>query len=290
MHLYTRSTITDPSALMPEERRIFGHALFEVHRQIFEGVDFESFYHYVVDSPALRTRIETYYARSGELVGYCAMHTFERQLEGRSARIHRVETGLLPAYRGRARCANILAREFSWALLSAIRKEHYFFGCLVHPSAYCGLSRHVEMIWPHHERPTPPELLAFMGALADDFGLKTVTDRDPLIRKVGWVTRQDRDEHQRWHQSRDPRVKLYLRANPDYRAGLGMSTLIPVTAGAVVIGFSRNLLYKLRRQLKRSWGRLSAGSGQRKANRIKRARSQAPQHQGGSAPCPSAAL
>jgi len=274
--------ITDPSALDEARRRSFGRALFSIHRQIFESEDFSAFYAYVVDSPALRTQIETYHDRQGALVGYCAMHTFEREFGRRRVRVHRVETGLLGAYRGRGRCANFLAREFTRALLSAGRKQHYFFGCLVHPSSYCGLSRHIDRIWPHPERATPPELLAFMGALADDFNLRPVAGRDPLVREVGWVTREHHDDRERWRRNEDPRAVLYMRKNPDYSAGLGMITLFPVTVGGVISGFCRNVLYKARRRLSRLWGRASTKGPTG-------AQSQALRPRDGSGLCPDAA-
>lgn len=282
MHPYTRSMVTEPAALDEDSRRSFGEKLYATHLKIFEDVDFEDFYRYVVDSRALRTHIQTYFNRAGDLVGYCAMHIFERDLEGREVRVYRIETGLLPAYRGRALCANFLAREFATALLSAGRKENYFFGCLVHPSSYCGLSRHLDRIWPHPERPTPPEIAEFMGALADDFGLPSVVARDPLVRKVGWVTRESPGADERWRQSADPRVRLYLRRNPDYRAGVGMSTMIPITGRSVVSWFTRNALHKLRRRLRESWL-------WRPMTNIRGWQSRAPRRRCGSGPCPGAA-
>ena len=290
MQLYTRSQVIVPSDLHEATRRSFGRALFRAHRQIFECDDFEEFYRYVLKTRGQRTRIEVYYNQDDEVVGYCSMHLFDRDLGGRATRVHRIETGLLPAYRGRALCANFLAREFASSFLSAPRKEHYFFGCLVHPSSYCGLSRHVDRIWPHPERATPPELVAFIHSLADDFGLPSVTGLDPLVRKVGWITREPPSAQERWRRSTDPRVKLYLRNNPDYRSGLGMSTLIPITPWGIVSGFSRNTLYKLRRRLHRLWCQISPDSSQRSQLReLKTARPQAPRHQGGSVRCPGAA-
>ncbi len=248
---HVRSQITNPTTLDEASRRRFAAALFGVHDQIFTGLDLEGFYRYVVDAPAQRTRIETYYGDDGRIVGYFAIHTFERRLEGRRVRVHRAETGLLPAYRGRALCARFFASQVGRALLAAPCQEHFFMGCLIHPSSHCGLSRHIDQIWPCPSRAIPPEIAGLMEALGDDFGLARIDGRSRLIRRIGWITRDPVEDEERWRTSEDPRVRLFVELNPDYTEGVGMLTLIPASFPIVLRAFSRNLVYKLRRRLDR---------------------------------------
>ena len=88
-----------------------------------------------------------------------------------------------------------------------------------------------------------------MEALADDFGLARIEERSPLVRKIGWITRDRAEDEERWRTSEDPRVRLFVELNPDYSEGAGMVTLIPVSLSAVIRGYSRNVAYKLRRRL-----------------------------------------
>jgi hypothetical protein len=251
-----RRQIVNPDALSASERHQLALTLFKAHTQIFDGPDAAEFERYVLNSSAERTRIEIYFDELGEAVGYFALHSFHRTLEDRNVLVHRAETGLLPAYRGRAVCARFfateLAKQLAKTLLTAPRTEHFFMGCLVHPSSYCGLSRHVDVVWPNPDRATPEPIAAFMIALGDDFNLPKTSSDDPCIRKVGWITRDTGTDRRSWSASTDPRVRMFLSANPTYRQGTGLLTIIPLNVTSLLKAFSRNVALKLRRRLNRS--------------------------------------
>ncbi|MEM9460683.1 MAG: hypothetical protein AAGF11_41320 [Myxococcota bacterium] len=94
--------IINPQALSSTERERLADELYTAHQRIFEGVEREPFVAYVIDTPAVRTRIQVF-RTGGLVVGYAAFHAFERSVGGRRALVLRAEVGLLPTYRRRTR-------------------------------------------------------------------------------------------------------------------------------------------------------------------------------------------
>ena len=89
-----------PKTLTLEARARLTDALYAVHQQIFDGVERESFAKYVVESKAEHTWIQVHKNEAGDIVGYFAMHVFEKPLNGVTTAVFRAEAGSLRAYRG----------------------------------------------------------------------------------------------------------------------------------------------------------------------------------------------
>ena len=102
--------VVDPKTLSQEERDRLADELYAVHTRIFAGVDRAAFGRYVVDSTAERTEIMRHRNSAGEVVGYLAMHVFDRQLNGRPTTVLRAEAGLLRDYRGGNANASFITR------------------------------------------------------------------------------------------------------------------------------------------------------------------------------------
>lgn len=83
--------IVVPKSLDDAARASFADALYQVHAQIFDGVERDAFVHYVVDSPAERTRIMDYRDASDRIVGYFAFQVLRRARarSGRAGDSHR---------------------------------------------------------------------------------------------------------------------------------------------------------------------------------------------------------
>ena len=95
-----RSDIVVPNKLDPAARQEFIDALYKVHCEVFDGVTRDSFAKYVVESQAEHTWINVHRNHAGEIVGYFALHIFERELAGKASAIFRAEAGTMRAYRG----------------------------------------------------------------------------------------------------------------------------------------------------------------------------------------------
>lgn len=193
-----------PQSLSPEERSQFTDALYAVHQQIFEGVEREAFAKYVVESKAEHTWIQVHKNEAGNIVGYFALHVFERQFKGKPTAVFRAEAGSLRAYRGGS-----VNMRFGLMLVLRYLVKHpgqkaYYLGSLIHPSSYSMLASHCGTVWPQRGQETPLELVAFMDELANEFGLEKVDPAQPLVRQVNWRTRETEVEREYWRHCDKP--------------------------------------------------------------------------------------
>lgn len=235
----------EPGRLPAHERRELSERLYEVHSQIFGGVDWQEFDGYVVNSPAVHTTLWLYRNDEGDVVGYFAIHRFEKRVEGRHLVVYRSEIGFLPAYRHKqARQTLLLARATRFKLRHPWRRV-YLLSCPVSPSAYAIAAKYTHKVYPRYDRATPADVLRLMTNLAEQFGLDQVYPSDPLVRRVGWKTKPTPAERQFWEASTNPHLRFYLARNPRFsEEGNGLLTLIPfsISNGVLLI-----LGYELRR-------------------------------------------
>jgi hypothetical protein len=107
----------------------------------------------------------------------------------------------------------------------------FYLGSLVHPSSYSLFAKYFGEVWPRAEQETPPELLSFMDELATEFGLERVHPDNPLVRDVGWRTRESEMEREYWLHCDKPSARYFVEANPGYSEGHGLVTVVPLTVG-----------------------------------------------------------
>jgi len=225
-----RSDIVVPNKLDPAARQEFIDALYKVHCEVFDGVSRDAFAKYVVESKAERTWINVHRNDAGEIVGYFALHIFERELGGQASAIFRAEAGTMRTYRGgdtNTRFGLKLALPY---LLRYPGRPVYYLGSLVHPSSYSVFAKLFDVVWPSARHPPPPAVLAFMDELANSFGLARVTADNPLTRRVHWITRDSEVERHYWRQCDKPAARFFIEANPGYGEGDGLVTLVKVDA------------------------------------------------------------
>lgn len=247
MSRITRTEVIRPHALSTEARRQLIDSLYAVHQRIFDGVERESFARYVVESKAEHTWLLLHRNESGELVGYFALHLFEKRLDGKPQAVFRAEAGSLRAYRGGNVNARFWMERVARYVLKHPGRRVFYMGSLVHPSSYSLFARHCGEVWPRREQETPPELLSFMDTLATEFGLEKVDEARPLVRRVGWRTRESEMEREYWSHCDKPEVRYFLEANPGYGEGHGLVTVVPITLENL-LSMARSLLAKRLRQ------------------------------------------
>jgi CRP-like cAMP-binding protein len=225
-----RSDIVVPKKLDRAARQGFIDALYKVHCEVFDGVTRDSFAKYVVESQAERTWINVHRNHAGEIVGYFALHIFERELAGKASAIFRAEAGTMRAYRGGNTNTSFGLKLCLPYLLRYPGRRVYYLGSLVHPSSYCLFAKLFDVIWPSTRHPPPPAVLAFMDELANSFGLERVTSDNPLTRQVHWITRDSEVERRYWRHCDKPAARFFIEANPGYGKGDGLVTLVRVDA------------------------------------------------------------
>ncbi|OHX10391.1 hypothetical protein BI347_21635 [Chromobacterium sphagni] len=219
--------------------------LYRVHCDIFDGVSKTDFSDYVVNSKARRTNILIHKNADGQPVGYCAIHFFEQELDGRDATVIRMEAGLMRAYRGRNRNAPFVCRQVLGYRLSHPGRRIYYLGALVHPSSYMLLERYASRIWPNAGARQGGEYGRVIGQLARLFGLQPVNPAVPGVVHVGWQTRDNERDRHSWLQSPSRAAQFYIRQNPGYLDGHGLLTLVPVTLGCMLHAGGRLLVHRL---------------------------------------------
>lgn len=222
------TVVLDPKTLPGSQREQLITDLYSVHCEIFDGVSRDEFARYVVESKAEDTRIQVLYGEDKQIAGYVASHRFHRKLRGEQVAINRAEAGLRRPYRGNGSPAMFLASRMlktRWEFPG----PQYYLGCLVHPSSYSGFARTVPTLYPAAGVDIPPELYDLMLQLAEEFHLPLVDPRRPLVREVGWITRDTEPERRYWQTCDLPAPRYYIEQNPTYGQGHGLLTLFPLS-------------------------------------------------------------
>ena len=241
-----------PANMAKSERKQFARELYAVHSRIFSGVSLKDFTSHVVEPQAELTAIQVFFDQSGQLVGYCAFHRFTRELERRRVVVLRAEAGLLPQYRGRA-----FAHWFG--MLGALREKlrHpfarvFYFGTLVHPSSYRFFCKYFPTVFPRRDNERSVAMRELAIALADSFEASPVDAHTPLVRDVGWVTRETLEHPALISEQGQADVHYFETTNPGYVEGHGLVVLVPVTFSnvgyAILKRFSEIILGMARRR------------------------------------------
>lgn len=244
--------VVRPAEMSASARAEFARKLYSLHDQIFSGVSLEKFVGYVVESPAPYTLVKLYLNTRGEWIGYCAVHGFDKQLGGRGCHVLRAEAGLLPQYRGTNATLYFGFVQAMRYKLSHPWRRLYYLGTFVHPSVYHLLAEHFWQLYPRCHRRTPPAIEAFMIQLADAFSVARVDAQRPLVRDVGWITREPDDDRQYWRTTDREDVRFYVAQNPGYTQGHGLVTLVPLTFRNILLTSVRFVRHKLARTRHRS--------------------------------------
>ena len=234
-----------PAQMQETERADLARALYEVHRKIFSGVSAEEFRCHVVDPPAEHTVIQLYTGADGRIVGYCAFHRFRRHVLGRNAIVLRAEAGLLPQYRGRG-------MTYGFGAIRALREKlkHpftpvYYLGTLVHPSSYHLFCKYFPLVYPHPGLDTPSHMRDAALELADSFTDPAVSEADPFVRDVGWVTIESQQEKALKQRADRADVQFFKARNPGFTTGHGLVVVLPMTFGNI----AASMLARLREQV-----------------------------------------
>jgi len=200
--------------------------LFLTHDRIFTGLDKERFIRYLFRSGATDTKMRIYRRQDGELVGYAVVHRYQEAIKDKPITIFRAEAGFLPQYRAHGRSFYFYCCELLKHLLSHPTENIFYLGMLVHPSSYVVFARYFDEMYPKAGREIPEDRYRLMVNMAEFFEVPPVDPSDPLIRKIGWRTREEKPY---WQSTNDPDVMFFRNRNPDYRLGHGLVVLVPIT-------------------------------------------------------------
>jgi hypothetical protein len=94
-----------------------------------------------------------------------------------------------------------------------------------------------------------------LEVLANTSGSNPADPADPLLRDVGWITRETAEDRINWQASPELGIQYYMRRNPGYGRGIGLAMIAPLSVGNLIISsvqyLSHVVLQTLRRGLLR---------------------------------------
>jgi hypothetical protein len=233
-----------PSKLTPEARQNLSESLYKVHKCIFKGLNEKEFNHYVVNSPAKVTKIFIYRDKiKKEIIGYFAVHRFEKCINDKPLVVFRAEAGLIPEYRHKNADINFWFKEAMKFKIFHPNKQIFYLVCPVNPSVYARFGKYIYKVYPKYNCIIPPHIEKLLIQLAEEFGLKKVDQNNPFVRKVGWITQATEEEKVFWQSSNNPHIRFYIDLNPDFDKGNGVLTLMPLTFSNLLISFFSFFIY-----------------------------------------------
>ena len=112
-------------------------------------------------------------------------------------------------------------------------------------------SRYFSEYYPRADTPIPGRIKTFILELAKIFHLEPVDKQDPLVRQVGWITKESAEDRGFWRNHTHPTVNFYVETNPGYVNGNGLLTLVPLTFGNIFMSLTRFMKNKLLRYFSR---------------------------------------
>lgn len=227
--MISQGPIVEPTRLSDCERHALSQQLYSVHEKIFAGVSGEEFHRHVIEPPAEATSIQLYCAADQSVIGYCAVHRYRRQVDGRDAIVLRAEAGLVPEYRGRGATYGFGIVRALIEKLSHPFTRVYYLGTLVHPSSYHLFYKYFRRIYPHPDTQTPADIQEIARQLIESFPDPAVLPEDPFVRDVGWVTIETPQEKHLNERLDPPDVQFFKFRNPGFSQGHGLVVLIPIT-------------------------------------------------------------
>lgn len=240
----------DPGKLTREERQTISKKLYAIHEAVFSGLDEEEFDHYVVNSPAQDTKLYVYRNKQGEIVGYFGVHRFEKSVKHNPLIVFRAEVGLLHGYRqSNANLSYWLLEATKFKLLHP-NKRVYFLYVPVSPSFYAMVAKHTYQVYPKYNQAIPAHMQALMIQLAQQFGLEQVNEANPLVRRVGWVTKVMPHETEYWRCCSNPHIRFYIDTNPNFTKGCGLLTIIPLTFLNLALSLPAIIFHALKKKLR----------------------------------------
>ena len=244
----------DPKKLSPAERDQLAEDLYQVHIQIFDGVDKAPFRNYVIEPDTVCTKLFLVHNRNQELVGYLTFQVYQAEIirkgKVRKPYIFRTEMGILEAWRGGAP----LSRYLFWeAVKFSIRNglpECYYMATPIHPLPYYLVCRDVKEVYPQPGIATPEHIIQIKEELSRSLQLPAASPTNRFVKKVGWIVRQSPAQQRRTEKSDNAWFQYFLTENPGYTEGTGLLWLAPGTLKNGVLTAARIIKRQLKNPLR----------------------------------------
>lgn len=179
-------------------------------------------------------------ARGGGLVGLAGLDAYPVAWRGRTRTVIFTSSVVTDErFRGR----NLVLRTGLEVLLrEKLRRPwataYWFFDTFSYKS-YLVLARNLREFWPRRDRATPPDILAFIDALAADRYGTDWSRESGVVRRSGCKRLLPETAPVDGRAGSDPDVGFFEAANPGHREGDMLVCLAPLTAGNLLGAIAR---------------------------------------------------
>jgi hypothetical protein len=244
--------VIDVQTLSEAEFESLVDTVSAVASSVFDGASRKELAKYFSGGGLTRAWVQLFSNQAGECVGFNNVALYERKTEDGAVSIFRSLAAILREHRGGS--STVLYPLFK---AMAYKAGHpftrvYYFGHLLHPSSYYLFYRLAAELWPRPGRETPAPIHAFMMQLADERGYPPPDDPDrPYTRASSVKTRESDEDQSFWLTSDKPPIRFYVDQNPEFSAGCGLITLIPLTWSNLMVAAGRFAWRTLRRTVRR---------------------------------------
>lgn len=206
----------------------------------FSGIDSAAYLNkYFLRDNCFMRRLRLFYCGQ-QLVGYCLL-TFSRQrLAGNDASSKQVvlmgaSAGFLPDYRhGNHTLQFSLQQAIAYKLRHPLQTV-YFADTMLSPAMYRVMAKAVGIIYPHPDKPTPPDVVKLLQHLQPD------SQSPSHVMFVGRKSDYSRADLQRFAASDKAEIRFYLQTNPQFAEGYALLTVIPVSLWQMLLTGLRRL-------------------------------------------------
>ncbi|MEW9921962.1 hypothetical protein AB2B41_20340 [Marimonas sp. MJW-29] len=117
----------------------------------------------------------------------------------------------------------------------------YYVGTLVHASSYDLACQNFPQVYPHPDRETPEVIQEVARELINSFPAPPVSEADPFVRDVGWMTIEVRQQNAPSQRVDNHYVRFFKARNPGYAKGHGLVVIVPITVRNISAGFLSRL-------------------------------------------------
>jgi CRP-like cAMP-binding protein len=224
------SKVVLPKIMNEADRSRLADELADLYAEVYDGATRDDVLRTIFETKSEFTTVLVHRSDEGTVVGYFAIHFHERLFRGVQTVVIRSSVATRRAYRGNN--SNI-----TWAMgvllnywLAHPGRPIYGMGAMAHPSSYLHVVRYVDEFWPRPNEPVPPDILAFMHELGDEFQMRMIDPDRPLVRYARLITKETEVERNYWLHCDKPAARFFVSANPTYGQGNGLLTLFPISA------------------------------------------------------------
>lgn len=228
-----------PEQLSGETLEIITDKLFALHVQIFDGLDRAAFSACMLRRPECRSRIQVYENEQGEWVGYVAVYSHLKEVQGQPMVLLRMVVGMLPAHQQQGVPAGLLAQEALRNLVLHPKRAMYLVCGLINPTSYLSVVRCVPAVLPAPERAPTQSEAALLNALREVCQMKLASESLPYCVNMGWISKSQVGSRASWAESPKPEVQFFLRENPTYEQGTGLLVALPLSMSTFATGLVR---------------------------------------------------